>query len=314
MALKVNIGRREFSHVRFYEPETESDDFDPKAYNEGNLDGDPYVRGIYRGNYYDSSTYTIGTNPTFVFTDGSREYTYQFNIDYISGLSFSGSGYNPVHENEYTIKWGNSTITNVTGSGSNYNEYRYAYVYSEALYDYEGYYDALPDVLKDMRVYVLKKEGATKYRLEEEDLFVPADRGIKTRQKLLYADVAAIVAGDLFGARSVHATRLAVAGVALAATALALVGGDIIGVLLKAYSVYTPGVVCPLAVAVLAPGRVDRRLWFVAVALGGLCGLAGAIVPRLDVLPGVGMILSLALSLAGLRAGRDPRNGPRGAD
>ena len=126
-------------------------------------------------------------------------------------------------------------------------------------------------------------------------------------------NAAAIVAGDLFGARNVRATRLAVAGVALAATALALVGGDIIGVLLKAYSVYTPGVVCPLAVAVLAPGRVDRRLWFAAVALGGLCGLAGAIVPRLDVLPGVGMALSLALSLAGLRAGRGARNERRNA-
>lgn len=113
-------------------------------------------------------------------------------------------------------------------------------------------------------------------------------------------NAAAIVAGDLCGVRSVRATRIAVGGIALAATALALAGGDIIGVLLKAYSVYTPGVVCPLAVAVLAPGRVNRRLWFAAVALGGLCGLAGAIVPRLDVLPAVGMALSLGLSLAGL--------------
>ena len=124
-------------------------------------------------------------------------------------------------------------------------------------------------------------------------------------------NAAAIVAGDLLGARSVRATRLAVAGVALAATALALAGGDIIGVLLKAYSVYTPGVVCPLAVAVFAPGRVDRRLWFAAVALGGLCGLAGALVPRFDLLPAAGMLLSLALALAGLFTG-PTRRGPRG--
>ena len=64
-----------------------------------------------------------------------------------------------------------------------------------------------------------------------------------------------------------------------------------------------------LAVAALAPGRVDRRLWLAAVALGGLCGLAGAIVPRLDLLPAAGMLLSLALSLAGLRSGRPPRSG-----
>ena len=109
-------------------------------------------------------------------------------------------------------------------------------------------------------------------------------------------NAAAIVAGDLFGARSVRATRIAVGVVGLAATALAIVGGDIIGILLKAYSVYTPGVVCPLAVAVIA-GRAERRLWLAAVAIGGLCGLAGALVPRFDVLPAVGMALSLALAM-----------------
>lgn len=110
-------------------------------------------------------------------------------------------------------------------------------------------------------------------------------------------NASAIVAGDLCGARSVRATRIAVVGVGLVATFLALAGGDIIGVLLKAYSVYTPGVVCPLAVAVLAR-RVRRWLWLSAVAIGGLCGLAGALAPSLDTLPVIGMALSLALALA----------------
>ena len=109
-------------------------------------------------------------------------------------------------------------------------------------------------------------------------------------------NAAAIVAGDLFGARSVRATRIAVGVIGLAATALAIVGGDIIGILLKAYSVYTPGVVCPLAVAVIA-GRAERRLWLAAVAVGGLCGLVGALVPRLDALPAIGMALSLAFAI-----------------
>ena len=117
-------------------------------------------------------------------------------------------------------------------------------------------------------------------------------------------NAAAIAAGDLCGARSVRATRIAVALVALAATALALAGGDIIGVLLKAYSVYTPGVVAPLAVAIFAR-RVRRGLWLAGVALGGLCGLAGALVPRLDFLPAFGMALSLAFALAAAR--RRPR-------
>lgn len=111
-------------------------------------------------------------------------------------------------------------------------------------------------------------------------------------------NAAAIVAGDLAGSRSVRATRIAVAAMAVAATVLALFGGDIIGVLLKAYSIYTPGVVCPLAVSIIC-GRVNRRFWLAAVATGGLCGLAGTLFPSLDFLPAAGMALSLLLALAG---------------
>ena len=113
-------------------------------------------------------------------------------------------------------------------------------------------------------------------------------------------NAAAIVAGDLLGARNVRATRISVGVIGLAATALALVGCDIIGILLKAYSIYTPGVVSPLAVAVMAD-RVERRIWLAAVVLGGLCGLAGAIVPRFDALPATGMGLSLLLALCSVR-------------
>ena len=114
-------------------------------------------------------------------------------------------------------------------------------------------------------------------------------------------NAAAIVAGDLLGARNVRATRIAVGVIGLAATALALVGGDIIGFLLKAYSIDAPGVVCPLAVAVIA-GRAERRLWLAAVALGGLCGLVGAFVPQFSALPAVGMALSLVLAIAASRS------------
>ena len=110
-------------------------------------------------------------------------------------------------------------------------------------------------------------------------------------------NAAAITAGDLLGLRSVRATRMAVVAVGVASTAMALCGGDIIGVLLKAYSVYTPGVVPPLAVAIVA-GRVDRRLWLAAVAAGGVCGLAGTLFPAWGWLSAAGMALSSAMALA----------------
>lgn len=110
----------------------------------------------------------------------------------------------------------------------------------------------------------------------------------------------AILAHDLFGTESVRATRAAVAAVGAAALALALAGGDIIGLLLRAYSVYTPGIVCPLAVALVA-GRVKQGPWLAAAAAGGACGLAGTLLPAPDWLPAAGMGLSLALSLLAVR-------------
>ena len=97
----------------------------------------------------------------------------------------------------------------------------------------------------------------------------------------------------------------ALAAVGAAATGLALAGGDIIGILLKAYSVYVPGVVCPLAVAIVS-GRVRRtRTWLAGVAAGGACGLAGACGAGGDWLPVAGMGISLVLALAAVGRGRE---------
>ena len=86
---------------------------------------------------------------------------------------------------------------------------------------------------------------------------------------------------------------------------MALAGGDVIGILLKAYSVYVPGVVCPLAVAIVA-GRVRRtRTWLAGVAAGGACGLAGAWGGGGGWLPVAGMGVSLLLALASVGRRRD---------
>lgn len=115
----------------------------------------------------------------------------------------------------------------------------------------------------------------------------------------------AIAAYDLAGREGTGAARTAVAAVGAAATGLALAGGDIIGILLKAYSVYVPGVVCPLAVAIVA-GRVRRtRTWLAGVAAGGACGLAGACGAGGDWLPVAGMGISLVLALAAVGRGRE---------
>ena len=114
-------------------------------------------------------------------------------------------------------------------------------------------------------------------------------------------NAAAILSHDLLGLGGVRAARGAVAAIGLAATALALFGKDIIGILLLAYSVYVPGVVCPLAAAVISRGRIAPRLWLAAVAVGGTCGVISTFWRNACFLPSLGMLLSLAVALLSLR-------------
>ena len=72
-----------------------------------------------------------------------------------------------------------------------------------------------------------------------------------------------------------------------------------------AYSIYAPGVICPMLVAVLCHGRhpLRRGIWFAAVVTGGLCGILGTYckVAFAGNLPLIGMALSLAFALAAVR-------------
>lgn len=117
-------------------------------------------------------------------------------------------------------------------------------------------------------------------------------------------NAAAIFGNDILRTTRVRTVRILVVAIGLLALVLALRGRDIIALLLGAYSVYTPGIVLPLAVAILAHKkfRIVAKFWFSAVALGGICGLLPTIFPALpQTLPILGMALSLIFSLASLR-------------
>ena len=151
VALKVKIGKREFSHVKFYE----NDSFDPDAYNADNESGKPYVNGAYRGNYYDETTYVIDKAPIFVFTDGSNEYEYVFDMRYISGIE----GGNAKYVDSYEIKWGNTSVTNVTSIGSYNGEYAYSYLYKgDETAETGVLYDLLTDAQRARKVKVLRAD------------------------------------------------------------------------------------------------------------------------------------------------------------
>ena len=101
---------------------------------------------------------------------------------------------------------------------------------------------------------------------------------------------------DILRKESVLAVRITVLVMGLLALGLALMGrGDIMSLLTGAYSIYTPGVIFPLLVAILAYGKREIRLWIwlLAAVSGGLVGIF--------VTPLLGMGISLVLSLLSIK-------------
>ena len=128
-------------------------------------------------------------------------------------------------------------------------------------------------------------------------------------------NASSIFVKDIMKRESVRDIRITVAVIGAIAIVLAVSGrGDIMSLLTGAYSVYTPGVIFPLLVAILSYRKngVRSALWISAVIVGGLFGIAGtyfgALLAKLalpqmiiDNLTLIGMLLSLLLSLISVK-------------
>ena len=128
-------------------------------------------------------------------------------------------------------------------------------------------------------------------------------------------NASSIFVKDIMKRESVRDIRITVAVIGSIAIVLAVSGrGDIMSLLTGAYSVYTPGVIFPLLVAILSYRKKGVRpaLWISAVIVGGLFGIAGtyfgALLAKLalpqmiiDNLTLIGMLLSLLLSLISVK-------------
>lgn len=120
---------------------------------------------------------------------------------------------------------------------------------------------------------------------------------------------AAIFGSDILNTKRIAVVRILVVAIGLISMLLALEGSDIIGLLTMAYSVYTPGIVAPLAVAIISYKKfnIKKPLWYTGVCVGGLFGLVPAILASTariatpSYLPHIGIAVSLVLALASLR-------------
>ena len=108
---------------------------------------------------------------------------------------------------------------------------------------------------------------------------------------------------DILGKENVSAVRITVAVMGVLATLLAVMGrGDIMSLLTGAYSIYTPGVIFPLLVAVLCYKKKEIRkwVWLLASVLGGLFGIAGTYFGTVLLAVGIPSTLLGYLSLIGM--------------
>ena len=108
---------------------------------------------------------------------------------------------------------------------------------------------------------------------------------------------------DILKRDSVMLVRITVAVIGILSILLAFCGdGDIMTLLSGAYSVYTPGVIFPLTIAVLCYKKreIRKKLWLSAVLLGGLFGITSTYLIKI---PAVAQALggtSSYLSLIGM--------------
>ena len=123
-------------------------------------------------------------------------------------------------------------------------------------------------------------------------------------------NAASIFSKDILRVENINCVRSSVVGIGILALVFTLCNRkDIIAMLTGAYSIYAPGVICPMLVAVLCHGKhpLRRGVWFVSVVLGGLCGILGTYCKGTfspvfaDMLPIFGMALSLMVSLVSVR-------------
>ncbi|MBR6403963.1 MAG: sodium:solute symporter family protein [Eubacterium sp.] len=120
---------------------------------------------------------------------------------------------------------------------------------------------------------------------------------------------------DILKKDSVKLIRITVAFLGGISLVLAISGrGDIMSLLTGAYSIYTPGIIFPLFIAIMVNDskRIRMKIWLTAVVIGGLFGIAGTyfgnVVVKLGVpegfisyLPLTGMFISLAVALISVK-------------
>ena len=128
-------------------------------------------------------------------------------------------------------------------------------------------------------------------------------------------NASSIFVKDILKKESVTGVRITVIVIGIISLMLAALGqGDIMSLLTGAYSIYTPGVIFPLMIAIFAfnKRKINTGIWIGAVVSGGMFGIAGTYFGSaltnigvsasfMQYLTLIGMGLSLVLGLISVR-------------
>ncbi len=108
---------------------------------------------------------------------------------------------------------------------------------------------------------------------------------------------------DILKKESVKGVRITVIAIGILALLLAVLGqGDIMSLLTGAYSIYTPGVIFPLMIAIFAYKKrgINLGLWVAAVIAGGLFGIVGTYFGNVLTNLGIPAVIMNYLTLIGM--------------
>jgi SSS family solute:Na+ symporter len=109
---------------------------------------------------------------------------------------------------------------------------------------------------------------------------------------------AAIIENDILKRNKVKNIRFFACIIGIMALIIAILKKDIISLLLYGYSIFTPGIVCPLFIAIwfYKKRQLSKIIWISSIILGGSLGLLSNVL-NIKYLALIGMGLSLILSI-----------------
>ncbi len=112
-----------------------------------------------------------------------------------------------------------------------------------------------------------------------------------------------ILVKDVLGKENVKLVRITVGVIGVISLVLAMAGrGDILTLLTGAYSIYTPGVIFPLFIAIICYGKrnIRKGIWILGPILGGIIGIAGTYFSNVLVWLGVPLSVLSYITLIGM--------------